>query len=252
MKTPRDRPSWLGALSVLHGLDHLEVDHGPVTKDDRGDRHEARNSHRGHAGNAVAKVAAAGDDRADSHQNAPEEHGEKLLCRRDLPLEFLEAQGADDRAEGNGKNEEHAPGAPEDAEDLFTWTIDVSQVQDNAFHTFDLVPALTGAGRSLSVCLAAPDAEPGNAIGIWGTRQNAYERGTVILEGMPAAGISDLVFELQYRVPVTRAFPVVANRLAEAKPVWWGETWFYLGLGGALLLLLGLLFYACIDGLHRV
>ena len=189
-------------------------------------------------------------------QVSAELQGSALVCQTFITrypgLSQIRIRLATFSRDNSGTGVAHLRAAPQDAEDLYTWTIDTSLVQDNAFQAFDLVPPLAGEGQTLSVCLAAPDAEPGNAIGIWGTRQNAYERGTAIPEGMPAAGISDLVFELWYRVPVTRAFPVVANRLAEAKPVWWGQTWFYLGLGGAFVLLLGLLFYACIDGLHRV
>ncbi len=35
-----------GALLILHRFDHLEVNHGPVAKDDRNDRNQAGNSQR--------------------------------------------------------------------------------------------------------------------------------------------------------------------------------------------------------------
>ncbi len=142
----------------------------------------------------------------------------------------------------------HLWATPHEAQDLFTWTVDAALVQDNAFQAFDLVPAVNEEGRTLSFCLAMPDGKPGNAIGVWGTRRDAYERGTAVLEGIPAAGIRDLVFELEYRVPLPRTFAVLAGRLAETKPMWWGQAWFYLALGAAFLVLLSLMFYSLLRG----
>jgi hypothetical protein len=142
----------------------------------------------------------------------------------------------------------HLRATPQDAQDLLTWTFDAAVVQDNALQAFDLEPAVSEEGRTLALCLAMPDGTPGNAIGVWGTRQDAYEPGAAVLEGMPDAGIRDLVFELQYRFPLTRIFSVLAGRLAETKPLWWGQAWFYLVLGTAYLALLGLMFYSVLKG----
>ena len=112
----RDRPSFKGDSSILHRSDQFEIDHRPVAEDDESNCYEARNSHRRHARNAVAEVAAAGDDCSDSHQDASEEHRQKLRRGRDLPFKFLEGEGAQPRAEGHGEDEEHAPGTPEYAQ----------------------------------------------------------------------------------------------------------------------------------------
>lgn len=138
----------------------------------------------------------------------------------------------------------HLRATSHDDQDLLTWTLDAAIVQDNALQAFDLAPAIGEKGRTLAFCLTMPGGTPGNAIGVWGTRRDAYERGAAVLEGMSDAGIRDLVFELEYRVPLTRVLPALAGRLAETKPMWWGEAWLYLVLGVAYLALVGLLFYS--------
>jgi hypothetical protein len=65
---------------------------------------------------------------------------------------------------------------------------------------------------------------------------------------MSDSGIRDLVFELEYKFPLTRVFSVLAGRLAETKPAWWGEAWFYWVLGAAYLVLLGLMFHSVLKG----
>jgi hypothetical protein len=138
----------------------------------------------------------------------------------------------------------HLRTAPQATQDLFTWTVDAATVQDNTLQAFDVVPAISEQGRTLAFCLAMPGGTPGNAIGVWGTRQDAYERGTAVVEGLPDAGIRDLVFELEYRVPPGRIFAVLGGRLAETKPMWWGKPWLYLVLGAAYVALLALLLYS--------
>ena len=174
--------------------------------------------------------------------------GSSLICQtlvtRYPGLSQIRVRLATFGRQNTGALTAHLRVAPQDAQDLFTWTLDAAVVQDNALQAFDLVPAIREEGRTLAFCLAMPDGTPGNAIGVWGTRQDAYGRGTAVLEGVSDAGIRDLVFELEYRFPLTRVFSMLAGRLAEAKPMWWGKPWFYLVLGAAYLALLGLVLWS--------
>ncbi len=132
--------------------------------------------------------------------------------------------------------------SPDAAEDLFTFTIDAADLEDNAYHTFEFAPIPDLAGRSFCFCLEAPEAEPGNSITVWGATEDAYPDGEAVLQGLEHRGVRDLTFRLGYDPPLRVRAGIFLDNLVANKPSLWGDKWFYILLAGACLVLLYALF----------
>jgi hypothetical protein len=128
--------------------------------------------------------------------------------------------------------------APDEAQALYSLTLDASEVKDNAHHDFAFPSLRDSQGRALSFCLEAPEGRGKNAVGVWGTPEDTYENGQAQFYGVPDRGIRDLVFELDYRFAFPQTVISVVHRLAEYKPAWWGSVWIYVCLGAIYLVLL--------------
>lgn len=132
--------------------------------------------------------------------------------------------------------------SPDATEDLFTFTLDAADLEDNAYHTFEFPPIPDSAGRSFCFCLEAPEAETGNSITVWGATEDAYPDGEAVLEGLKDRGVRDLTFRLGYDPPLRVRAGILLNNLTADKPSLWGDKWFYVLLAGAYLVLLYALF----------
>jgi len=74
--------------------------------------------------------------------------------------------------------------------------IDVSEIADNAWHTFRFPPIASSAGRRFVIELSSPDAGPGNAVTVWYAPFDAYPDGTRLVDGHEVPG--DLTLRLFY------------------------------------------------------
>jgi len=130
----------------------------------------------------------------------------------------------------------------EASEEWVSLTIDASEVEDNVYHPFAFPPIQDASGRSFSFCLEAPEAEPGNAITVWGVEYDLYPEGRASLRGLGEQVVQDLTFRLEYEPTLRVRFEAFWERLAEGKPSGWGDRRFYLVLLALYLFLLYELF----------
>lgn len=79
--------------------DEFKIGHCPVAHDNGGNCNNAGNGSRGNTGYAMTEIAAAGNNRPNSHHDAAAKHGEELSNRWDLPGKFLAGLGAQKGAE---------------------------------------------------------------------------------------------------------------------------------------------------------
>lgn len=124
-----------------------------------------------------------------------------------------------------------------DATDLVTFTFDAANVRDNAYYVFEFPPLPDSAGRAFYFQLEASEAEPGNAITVWGTSEDVYPEGMAVLQGLDS-GICDLAFRLRYDLPLRDGIHVLLDRLTAGKPSLLGDKWLYVLLGGTYLSLI--------------
>ncbi|MBU0703224.1 MAG: hypothetical protein KKC18_05090, partial [Chloroflexi bacterium] len=157
-------------------------------------------------------------------------------------LSLVEVRFATYARENTGPVIFHLRASPDAADDLFAATIEAADLEDNAYHTFEFPPLRDSAGRSFCFCLEAPEAEPGNAITVWGATEEAYPDGEAVLEGLKDRGVRDLTFRLGYDPPLRVRAGILLNNLAANKPSLWGDRWFYILLAAAYLALLYTLF----------
>jgi len=136
----------------------------------------------------------------------------------------------------------HLKTSPDAAGDLFTTTIEAADLEDNAYYAFEFPPLPDSAGRSFYFCLEAPEAEPGNAITVWGATEDAYPDGEAVLVGLKERGVRDLTFRLGYDPPLGTRAGILLDNLAANKPSLWGDKRFYILLAAAYLALLYALF----------
>jgi len=134
----------------------------------------------------------------------------------------------------------HLKTSPAAMQDLVMITFDAAQVQDNAFRTFVFKPLANTPGEPLYFYLEAPEAQPNNAITIWGTRRDSYSGGEMVLVNLPNINaVSDLAFRLYYYpTNMPQAFREMLDRLAGGKPSIFGLWELYGALWGAYMLLL--------------
>jgi hypothetical protein len=126
-----------------------------------------------------------------------------------------------------------------------TVAVEMDDLRDNAYHTFEFQPLALPAGVPGFFCLEAPDGSPGNTVTVGGNTADAFAEGKALLDtGEPAAGLADLRFQLYYRPGARLAVGEVLNRLAAGKPGLLGQRWLYLLLIGAFSLCLGWLGWA--------
>ena len=157
-------------------------------------------------------------------------------------LSLVEVRLATIARENTGPLIFHLRASPDETEDLFTSTFGAADVEDNAYHTFEFPPIHDSSGRSFYFCLEAPEAEPGNAIAIWGATEDEYPDGEAVLDGLEERGVRDLTFRLGYDPPLLVKTRIFMERLVANKPSFWGDKRFYILLAVAYLALLYALF----------
>lgn len=132
----------------------------------------------------------------------------------------------------------HLRAAPDATLDLVTITIDARDIIDNSYYTFDFPPIRASAGRRYYFFLEAPEATTGNAITIWGTKQDMYVGGEAVLNGLEERRVRDLTFRLRYELTLSEKISAFLDRLTANKPSLWGNRWLYIWLGVTYLALL--------------
>lgn len=122
-----------------------------------------------------------------------------------------------------------------DATDLVTITLDASQIKDNAYHAFEFAPLWNVKGQLFYFFIEAPQAVPGNAITVWGTKEDAYTEGEAIIKGVHRSDIRDLTFRLRFCPPLVEKASFFLHRLTANKPSIWGDANLYVCLGVSYL-----------------
>lgn len=127
--------------------------------------------------------------------------------------------------------------------DLVVLTVDASQVENNAYFQFQFPPIRDSAGRSFDFFLQAPQSKLGNALTIWGARQDVYPGGEAVFQGMQGGGVRDLTFRAGYDPTLRERVAILLQRMAAAKPSLWGDRWWYVTLAVVYLALLYAVFF---------
>jgi len=156
-------------------------------------------------------------------------------------LSLVEVRFATHARENTGPVIFHLRASPA-ADDTFTATLEAADLEDNAYYAFEFPPIPDSIGRTFYFCLEAPEAEPGNAITVWGATEDEYPDGEAILDGLEERGVRDLTFRLGYDPPLGEKAAILLDRLAANKPSLWGDKRFYILLAAAYLALLYALF----------
>ncbi len=130
--------------------------------------------------------------------------------------------------------------APESPNVLVFQSLAAEAVQGDVVQTFSFEPLADSAGRQFYFELAAPQANPGNALTAYIQPQGDYADGQAYWAGAPRAG--DLVFELRFQVPVWERVWIWFQQVTAGKPGLLSQGWYYLLLGLAGLGLAGWLF----------
>lgn len=137
-------------------------------------------------------------------------------------------------------------------EEIVTQAVDADTLDDNSMYSFEFPAIRDSQGRRYTFLLEAPDAEPGNAITLYGTEQDVYADGAAILEGVNGEGdVQDLLFRATYDLTLLGKLGVFADRMTEAKPSVWGDPLLYAGLLCLYLALLYGLFYWIVGLFQR-
>jgi hypothetical protein len=139
--------------------------------------------------------------------------------------------------------------------DAVTRTVDAGELEDNAYQAFEFPPIEDSAGRSYTFTLESPEAEPGEAVTVWGAKKDVYPDGQATLTGLyRGERVADLTFRLTYEPPLLDRADLFLERLAAGKPSLWGDRRLYVILGGAYLALFYALFVTAVgrDGPEEI
>ncbi|MGB9872551.1 MAG: hypothetical protein ACPLYD_12915 [Anaerolineae bacterium] len=136
----------------------------------------------------------------------------------------------------------------ESTENILTITLDAEEPNEPIYQVFKFDPLPGSGGRSLFFSLEAPHATPDGVAMVWGTAEDAYPDGEVVVQGVDRPEIRDLTFRLGYQPSLTEKTNILLDRLAANKPSLWGDRKLYVGLGIMYLILL----YAVLVQMLRV
>lgn len=124
-----------------------------------------------------------------------------------------------------------------------TRTVNAAELKDNTYRAFEFPPIQDSAGRGFTFTLESPEAERGEAVTVWGAKENVYPDGEAVLTGLyRGERVADLTFRLTYEPPLLARVDLFLDRLAAGKPSLWGDRSLYVILGSAYLVLLYALF----------
>lgn len=132
-----------------------------------------------------------------------------------------------------------------------TGTVAAAELEDNAYHGFEVPPIADSAGQPFTFTLEAPEATRGNAVTVWGTAEDAYPEGEAVVRGLEEGRVRDLAFRLTYEPRVGARVGIFVERLAAAKPSVWGDERLYAVLGGTYVVLVYALLAATVGGRGR-
>jgi len=90
----------------------------------------------------------------------------------------------------------HLKKSPSDKEDIYTKTFQAASVKDNTYRTFEFPPIPDSAGQFYYFSIESPLSKIGDAITIWSSKQDRYEKGSMVRNGKSLRG--DLRFITYY------------------------------------------------------
>jgi hypothetical protein len=136
----------------------------------------------------------------------------------------------------------HLRSTTDTSADIITRTLAAEAVENNTYQAFEFPPVRDSEQRSFYFYLEAPQAEPGDAITVWGVKKDAYPEGEAVLEGLEDRKVRDLTFRLRYEPPLREKSTIFLEQLTSNKPSLWGDRRLYGLLGAVYLGLLYILF----------
>lgn len=125
--------------------------------------------------------------------------------------------------------------SPTATTDLVTIVVNAREIEDNAWHRFEFAPLADSADRAFYFFLASPASTPDNAVTVYGRTSDSYKEGRAYLNDQPAGG--DLAFLAYYQATPLDMIGVMLARMAQSKPGWLGQPWFYVVLFAVNLIL---------------
>lgn len=135
--------------------------------------------------------------------------------------------------------------SPEEEVDLVEIVVKASEIEDNTFRPFIFDPIRDSAGRSYYFFFESPLSVPDDAVTIWGSFEDRYPNGQDFRNHQRGAG--DLTFLTYYRPGLLERADILLDRLAENKPLFWGDRRFY-ALLGLLYLSVFAFFWVAVAG----
>lgn len=139
----------------------------------------------------------------------------------------------------------HLRSDPESESDLVQISINGREIEDNQFHSFTFNPIRDSEGKSYYFFFDSPESVTGDAVTVWGTEKNLYAGGRAFRKHRPSRG--NLAFLTYYQPSFMDKVSILLDRLAQNKPLFWGDKRFYLLLALLYLSLFGL-FWVTVTG----
>jgi len=138
----------------------------------------------------------------------------------------------------------HLRSNPGSETDLVQISINGREIEDNQFRSFSFNPMLDSEGKGYYFFFHSPESVPGDALTVWGTQKNLYPGGRAFRNHRPGQG--DLTFLVHYQPSSIGKARILLDRLAQNKPLFWGDKRFYLLLALLYLSLFGLFWVSVI------
>ncbi len=135
----------------------------------------------------------------------------------------------------------------ESESDLFQININGREIEDDRFRSFRFSPIGDSEGKSYYFFFDSPESVPGDAVTVWGTTKDTYAEGQAFRNHRPGQG--DLTFLTYYKPGFMEKVSILLDRLAQNKPLFWGDKRFYLLLALLYLSLFGLFWVTVIGRL---
>lgn len=126
----------------------------------------------------------------------------------------------------------------ESESDLVQININGREIEDTQFRSFTFNPIRDSEGKSYYFFFDSPESVPGDAVTVWGTKKDLYAGGRAFRNHRPGQG--DLTFLTYYQPSSVDKVRILLDRLAQNKPLFWGDKRFYILLALLYLSLFGL------------
>jgi hypothetical protein len=134
----------------------------------------------------------------------------------------------------------HLKTSPDAMRDLAVARLNSQDVENNIYNSFHFPQQRDIAGRTLFFYLEAPDASPGNAVTVYRSDKDVYQKGQAYYNGVAAS--NDLVFVAHYRLGPLGVARFVLRQLSDQRPCLLGNPLFYVTLIAVHFSLVGKLF----------